>query len=330
MRPRLAVTVGDPAGIGPEIVLMASAHPRAAGARMVAVGSLVALERARSIVPGAPELRRIPHPRDAEYRPGTLDVVPVSADQPVDLGKVSAAAGEIAFQGVADAVGYALGGAVDAIVTAPLNKEAIAAAGHHYPGHTEILAELTGTTDFAMMLTAQRLRVSHVTTHVGVRRALERITPERVVTTIRVTHEALVRAGLAHPRIGVAGVNPHAGEHGLFGDEEQRIVGPAVASAAAAGYDATGPWPADTLFGRAVAGEFDAVVAMFHDQGHIAVKVLGFDSGVNATIGLPIVRTSVDHGTAFDIAGTGRASPDSLLEAVEVAERMAGTPGGED
>lgn len=320
----LAVTVGDPAGIGPEIVLMAASR-LGAGARLVAVGSCIALERARSIVAGAPALRVITHPGEARFEEGILEVVAAVGDEPVALGQVSAAAGELAFRSVTAAVRFALERSVAAIVTTPLNKEAIALAGHPYPGHTEILAELTATTDYAMMLTAKRLRVAHVTTHVGVREALERISVERVLTTVRITRDALRRAGIERPTIGVAGINPHAGEHGLFGHEEQTVIEPAVAAAKEEGVNVSGPWPPDTLFARAASGEFDAVVAMFHDQGHIAVKMLGFDSGVNATIGLPIVRTSVDHGTAFDIAGSGTANPESLLEAIAMAKNMSGS-----
>jgi 4-hydroxythreonine-4-phosphate dehydrogenase len=314
MRPLLGLTVGDPAGIGPEITLMAG---------LVAIGSLAALRSARAVVPDAPELHEITHPGEARFEPGTLDVIPVPSDVPVPVGVLSAEAGEIAFQGVARAVELALAGDIHGIVTAPLNKEAIALAGHPYPGHTEILADLTGTRDFAMMLTALKLRVVHVTTHVGIREMLERVTTPRVLTTIRLADRALRDMGIDSPSVGVAGLNPHAGEGGLFGDEEGRVITPAIEQARSEGIDATGPWPADTLFGRAVAGNFDVAIAMFHDQGHIAVKVLGFETGVNATIGLPIVRTSVDHGTAFDIAGTGRASHDSLVEAITVGAAMA-------
>lgn len=322
MRSRLALTVGDPAGIGPEIVLMAVRDGAREVADLVAFGSVPALERARRVVAGAPEIAPVDAPELAGHRPGVLDVVAPAADRPVPVGELSAAAGEIAFQSVAEAVRAAQRAAVDGLVTAPLNKEAIALAGHPFPGHTEILAEMTGTTDYAMMLTAQRLRVVHVTTHIGLREVFARVTPHRVLTTIRVTARALAEMGIDRPRIGVAGLNPHAGEGGLFGDEEPRLITPAITDAVADGIDVTGPWPPDTLFGRAVGGEFDAVIAMFHDQGHIAVKVLGFDTGVNATIGLPIVRTSVDHGTAFDIAGTGKASPDSLRQAIEMAAAM--------
>ncbi|TQM02019.1 4-hydroxythreonine-4-phosphate dehydrogenase PdxA [Pseudonocardia kunmingensis] len=323
MRPLLGLTVGDPAGIGPEVVLAAARDPRVAAARLLAIGSMEALRSAASVVPDAPALRAVASPAEARFEPGTLDVVVVPSDRPVPVGKLSAEAGKIAFDGVAHAVELALAGDIDGIVTAPLNKEAIALAGHPYPGHTEILAELTGTTDFAMMLTALKLRVVHVTTHVGIRKMLEKVTTERVLTTVRLADRALRDMGIERPSVGVAGLNPHAGEGGLFGDEEQTTITPAIERARAEGIDATGPWPADTLFGRAVAGDFDVAIAMYHDQGHIAVKVLGFETGVNATIGLPIVRTSVDHGTAFDIAGTGKASADSMVEAVLVGASMA-------
>ena len=322
-RPLLGLTVGDPAGIGPEVCLMAARDPRAGVARLLAIGSRVALERARAVVTDPPELRVVGSPAKARFEPGVLDVLVVPSDQDVPVGELSVAAGQIAYEGVERAVSLAVAGEIDGIVTAPLNKEAIALAGHPYPGHTEILADLTGTRDFAMMLTAHRLRVVHVTTHIGIGQVLERVTTDRVLTTIRLAHRALLDMGLEAPSVGVAGLNPHAGERGLFGDEELTTILPAIEQARAEGIDATGPWPADTLFGRAVHGDFDVAIAMFHDQGHIAVKVLGFETGVNATIGLPIVRTSVDHGTAFDIAGTGTAGHDSLVEAIQVGSAMA-------
>ncbi|WP_433279220.1 4-hydroxythreonine-4-phosphate dehydrogenase PdxA [Pseudonocardia xinjiangensis] len=323
MTPLLGLTVGDPAGIGPEVTLKAAGDPRIADVRLIAIGSLEALRAAAAVVADAPALHAVATPAEARFEPGTLDVIAVPSDVAVPVGKLSAEAGQIAFEGVERAVALALAGEIDGIVTAPLNKEAIALAGHPYPGHTEILADLTGTTDFAMMLTALKLRVVHVTTHVGIRQMLERVTTERVLTTIRLADRALRDMGIDEPSVGVAGLNPHAGEGGLFGDEEAQVIIPAIEQAKAEGIAASGPWPADTLFGRAVAGDFDVAIAMFHDQGHIAVKVLGFETGVNATIGLPIVRTSVDHGTAFDIAGTGRASADSLVEAITVGAAMA-------
>ncbi|MEJ3654196.1 4-hydroxythreonine-4-phosphate dehydrogenase PdxA [Actinomycetes bacterium KLBMP 9759] len=323
MTPLLALTVGDPAGIGPEITVKAARDPRVGVARLLAIGSVEALRAATRLVDDPPELHEVTSPDEARFTEGTLDVLAVPSDVAVPTGKLSAEAGQIAFEGVERAVALALSGEVDGIVTAPLNKEAIALAGHRYPGHTEILAELTGTKDFAMMLTALKLRVVHVTTHVGIRKMLDKVTEERVLTTIRLAHNALRDMGFDEPTVGVAGLNPHAGEGGLFGDEEQRVITPAIERAKAEGIAASGPWPADTLFGRAVAGDFDVAIAMFHDQGHIAVKVLGFETGVNATIGLPIVRTSVDHGTAFDIAGTGKAGHDSLVEAITVGAAMA-------
>ncbi len=323
MTPLIGLTVGDPAGIGPEITLRAASDPRCRSARLVAIGSIHALRSACQVVPDPPRLRAVAHPREATFEPGLLDVVPVPSDEPVAFGSLSAEAGQMAFEAVEMAVDMAVAGDIAAIVTAPLNKEAIALAGHPYPGHTEILADLTRTKDFAMMLTAHKLRVVHVTTHVSLRQMLDRVTTQRVLTTIRLAAAALHELGIASPSVGVAGLNPHAGEGGLFGDEEVRVITPAIEQARAEKIDATGPWPADTLFGRAVAGDFDVAIAMFHDQGHIAIKVLGFETGVNATIGLPIIRTSVDHGTAFDIAGTGRAAHDSLVEAIRVGVDMA-------
>jgi 4-hydroxythreonine-4-phosphate dehydrogenase len=323
VRSLLGLTVGDPAGIGPEITLKAAVDERTRVARLLAIGSLEALRAARDVVPDGPRLNEVASPEQAAFEPGTLDVLTVPSDVRVAWGQLSAEAGKIAFDSVARAIELASAGAIDGIVTAPLNKEAIKLGGHPYPGHTEILAELTGTKDFAMMLTAHKLRVVHVTTHVGIREMLDRVTTERVLTTIRLADKALRDMGIERPSVGVAGLNPHAGEGGLFGDEEGRVITPAIERARAEGIDATGPWPPDTLFGRAVAGDFDVAIAMFHDQGHIAVKVLGFETGVNATIGLPIVRTSVDHGTAFDIAGTGKASHDSLVEAITVGASMA-------
>jgi len=216
-------------------------------------------------------------------------------------------------------------GNVDAICTAPLNKEAMQAAGHMYPGHTELLAALTGTPEVSMMLTAPNLRVIHVTAHMGLLDAIARIEPGLVERTIARGHEVLTRAGLGRRRIGVCGINPHAGENGLFGrGEEESKIAPAIAACRARGIDVEGPLPADTLFFRAARGDFDMVVAMYHDQGHGPVKVLGLEAGVNITVGLPVIRTSVDHGTAFDIAGTGKADERSMLEALRQAAELAG------
>jgi 4-hydroxythreonine-4-phosphate dehydrogenase len=239
-------------------------------------------------------------------------------------GRLSAEAGNAAYHYVARSVQLALAGEIQAICTAPLNKEALHAGGHVYPGHTELLAELSGTPEVSMMLSTPKMRVIHVTTHIGLVDAVERIDPGLVERTIRRGHEALVRAGIARPRIAVCGINPHAGEHGLFGrgEEEAKVI-PGVEAARAAGIDADGPLPADTVFFRASRGDFDLVVAMYHDQGHGPVKVLGLEAGVNITVGLPFVRTSVDHGTAFDIAGTGKADARSLVEAIRQAVDLA-------
>ena len=324
-RPIVAITMGDAAGVGPEIVVKALGRSESSEVcRPLVIGDAVRLARAASLAEVRTEVRTVTGPRDAGYERGIIDCIAVGAI-PHDLpfGMVSAIAGEAAYRYVERAVSLALAGEVDAICTAPLNKEALRAAGHPYPGHTEILAALTGTQEVSMMLVAKTLRVVHCTTHMGLLDAVARIDGALVARTIRRGHEALVRWGIATPRIAVCAINPHAGENGLFGrGEEESKIAPGVATARAAGIDATGPLPADTLFFRAVRGDFDLVVAMYHDQGHCPVKVLGLDAGVNITIGLPLVRTSVDHGTAFDIAGTGVASESSMLEALCHAARL--------
>ncbi|MGH3741382.1 MAG: 4-hydroxythreonine-4-phosphate dehydrogenase PdxA, partial [Micromonosporaceae bacterium] len=260
------------------------------------------------------------------YRAGAVDVLDL-ANLPAELefGALHPAAGAASYDYVAVATRLARDGEVAAICTAPLSKESLHAAGHIYPGHTELLAELTGTAEVSMMLTSRQLRVIHVTTHIGLLDAIERIGPGLVERTIDRGAAALRAAGLAEPRVAVCGINPHAGENGLFGrGEENAKIAPAVAACdAKPGQRVVGPLPADTLFMRAVRGDFDLVVAMYHDQGHCPVKVLGLDSGVNVTVGLPIVRTSVDHGTAYDIAGTGRAEEASMIEALRQAALLA-------
>ncbi len=308
--PRIAVTMGDPAGVGPEVVARAlAAEEVRAACRTLVVGDLPRLRRAA-------ELCGVPVPADVEQ------VGELPAELP--FGELSPLAGDAAYRYVARAVELAQAGEVDAICTAPLNKAALQAAGHVYPGHTELLAELTGTAEVSMMLTAPRLRVIHVTTHVGLLDAIERIDAPLVQRTIERGHAALLASGIAAPRIAVCGINPHAGESGLFGrGEEEAKIAPAVAAALSAGIDCEGPLPADTTFFRAVRGDYDLVVAMYHDQGHGPIKVLGLDAGVNVTVGLPIVRTSVDHGTAFDIAGSGTADPGSMQAALLAAAALA-------
>ena len=326
-RPVIAITMGDAAGVGPEIIVKALAHREVyRQLRPLVIGDARRLATAIEIarVPGT--IRAVLRAADARAEPGCIDCIDLALI-PDDLpfGQLSAVAGDAAFRFIERAVSMALSCEVDAICTAPINKEALRAGGHLYPGHTEILAALTDTAEVSMMLTAPGLRVIHCTTHIGLLDAIARIDAGLVERTIRRGHEALVRSGIAAPRIAVCGINPHAGEHGLFGrGEEETVVAPGVTAARASGIDVTGPLPADTLFYRAIRGDFDLVVAMYHDQGHCPVKVLGLESGVNITIGLPVVRTSVDHGTAFDIAWQGVAFTDSLQHALDYAWKLAG------
>jgi 4-hydroxythreonine-4-phosphate dehydrogenase len=325
-RPIIAITMGDAAGVGPEVVVKALARPEAYETyRPFVIGDAGRLAKAADITGAAVQLRAVPGPREARFQPGTIDCVDlglIPADLP--FGRLSPVAGDAAFRYIERAVELAVAGEVDAICTAPLNKEALHAGGHVYPGHTEILAALTGTPEVSMMLSAPKLRVIHCTTHIGLIDAIEKIDAALVERTIRRAYDTLVKSGIAQPRIAVCGINPHAGENGLFGrGEEESKVAPGVAAARADGIDAQGPLPSDTVFFRAVRGDFDIVVAMYHDQGHNPVKVLGLEAGVNITVGLPVIRTSVDHGTAFDIAGTGKADERSLLEALRQAAELA-------
>lgn len=327
--PIVLVTMGDPTGVGPEVIVKSVDQPAVrARLRTIVVGDTRRLQEAAAIAGVRLAVHTIARPEDARFEPGAIDcldlgVVPAG----LPFGQLSPAGGEAAYRCIERAVRIAQGGIADAICTAPLNKEALHAAGHRYPGHTEMLAHLTGTPEVSMLLVAPGLRVIHVTTHIGLLDAVAKIEPGLVERTIRRGHELLVRAGMAKPRIAVCGINPHAGESGLFGrGEEDAKVAPAVAACVSDGLDVQGPLPADTLFFRARRGDFDLVVAMYHDQGHGPVKVLGLEAGVNVTVGLPFVRTSVDHGTAFDIAGTGRADPGSMVAALELAAEFAPRP----
>jgi 4-hydroxythreonine-4-phosphate dehydrogenase len=334
--PVIAVTMGDPAGVGPEIALKAieSLAPRVAAGEVLPV-----IVGARGEIARTAEALGLP----ARLREGVVActwpevavVDTVAPRVPIAFGEVSAEAGHLAYEAVATAVRLALAGEVGAIATAPLNKEALNLGGHHYAGHTDMLADLTGARDSCMMLAHGNLRVSHVTTHVPLARVPALLTPGRLHRTLRLTADALAKLGIAKPRIAVAALNPHAGEGGLFGKEDDTVTVPVLAEWRARGVDVHGPVPGDTVFVKAVAGQYDAVVAMYHDQGHIPVKLLGFRidpatgrwvglSGVNVTLGLPIIRTSVDHGTAFDIAGKGVANAQSMVEAIELAATMAG------
>lgn len=336
MKPIIAITMGDAAGIGPEIIVKALAHPPVYEVcRPVVIGDTGILKRAAA-VSGRKEIdiRSIEQVSEAEFRHGVIDCIDLKLlPEAVPFGQLSAAAGNAAFHYIAKAVELAKAGEVGAICTAPLNKEALHKGGHLYPGHTEILAKLTDTEDFSMMLSTDRLKVIHLTTHVGLLKAVEMITPKRTYEVLKLADQVLRTAGNANPRIALCGINPHAGENGLFGngEEEEKLL-PAVEKAQAEGLNVYGPAPADTLFYRAMRGDFDIVVACYHDQGHTPVKVLGIEAGVNITVGLKggIIRTSVDHGTAFDIAGTGLADERSLLEAIRSAVELAPKPTIED
>ncbi|HCB1499063.1 TPA: D-threonate 4-phosphate dehydrogenase [Klebsiella michiganensis] len=322
----IAVTMGDPAGIGPEIIIKSLVEGKLNGAPVVVVGCAQTLRRvlALEITPRA-ELRIIDNPGQALFSPGTINVIdePLADPEGLRVGEVQAQAGDLAYRCIKRATALAMAGEVFAIATAPLNKEALHLAGHNFPGHTEMLAHLTQTKDYAMVLYTDKLKVIHISTHVALRKFLDTLNQPRVETVIGIADSFLRRVGFSNPRIAVAGVNPHAGENGLFGDEEIRIVGPAVESMKTKGLNVTGPCPPDTVFMQCHDGLFDMVVAMYHDQGHIPLKLLGFYDGVNITAGLPFIRTSADHGTAFDIAWTGKAKSDSMATSIELAMQIA-------
>jgi len=324
--PLLALTLGDPAGIGPEVILKTLAAPeRLAGLRLLVIGDERILRREAQIL-GLQDLaiETVRDPAQGRYASGTLTLLDLGNADPAECphGQISAAAGRAAVEYVFAACDLAMAGAAAAVVTAPLNKAAMNLAGFAYAGHTELLAERTGATKVSMLLIGPSLRVVHVSTHVALEEAIRRVTQKRVEEVIEIAQRSCLALGIARPRIAVAGLNPHAGEGGLFGDQETREIQPAVQAARARGLDVSDPQPPDTVFLRASKGAYDIVVAMYHDQGHIPIKLLAFDVGVNVSIGLPIIRTSVDHGTAFDIAGKGLARPDSLAAAIEVAAQM--------
>ncbi len=309
--PRLALTTGDPAGVGPEVVLKALASPDRPAAPVIVYGPLaVLLDRAARF--------GLRPPQDLGAR-----FVDVALDGPVELGRTSAAAGRAAAGAVLRAVAAAREGRVQALVTAPLNKESLNAAGHPWPGHTEMLAEAAGTPDVAMMFVGGGLRVALITIHRPLRTVPDAVTPAEVRRVIRLVHREMPRFGVTVPRIALCGLNPHAGEHGLLGREEEEVLIPAVEDLRREGLDISGPFPADSLFVRAKRGEFDAVIAGYHDQGLIPVKLAAFGHAVNVTLGLPFVRTSVDHGTGFDIVEKGVADATSMIEAMKVAVDLA-------
>lgn len=324
--PTIAITMGDPAGIGPEIIMKALAQDEVhAICEPLVIGDAARLRQAGTITGVDLAVDSLDDAAQARFDTRNVQCVDLKIVPPdLPFGKVSPLAGEAAYRFIEKAAEITSAGLAQAICTAPLSKEALHAAGHKYPGHTELLAHLTGTPEVSMMLVSPKLRVIHVTTHIGLIDAIAKIEPglvERVITRGR---DALVKAGIAEPKIGVCAINPHAGENGLFGyGEEASKIAPAVEACRARGWDVRGPLPADTLFFLAGRGDYDLVVAMYHDQGHGPIKVLGLEAGVNITIGLPVIRTSVDHGTAFDIAGTGVADERSLIEALRQAVGLA-------
>jgi 4-hydroxythreonine-4-phosphate dehydrogenase len=325
-QPIVAVTMGDAAGIGPEVIVPALLDDTVRGlCNPVVIGDAKRLRKAADLVGLHADIVTVESVAEAAQAPGRINVIDLGL-LPDDLpwGELSAVAGNAAYEYIRVASELAVRGEVQAICTAPLNKEALHAAGHIYPGHTELLAYLTGTEEVSMMLSTPKMKVIHVTTHIGLIDAVDRIEPGLVERTIRRGHDALVRAGVAEPKIGVCGINPHAGEGGLFGygEEEKKII-PAVEMLQAEGWEVHGPLPADTAFFLAGRGDYDLIVAMYHDQGHGPVKVLGIEAGVNITVGLPVIRTSVDHGTAFDIAGKGIAEHGSMIEALRQAAELA-------
>ncbi len=334
MKPRIAITLGDPTGIGPEIVAKVWGMPEVHHwCRPIAVGRPEILRRALAVVKNAADVVSVQAPEEVEPTPQRIPCLPAGPREAGEapVGTISAEGGEAAFAAVVTAAQLALAGRVDALVTSPLNKEALHRAGHPYPGHTELLAELCGVRDFAMMLylgpggalaSAHGLAVVHVTLHTALRNVFSELDREAVLAKARLADQFMTRLTGSRPRVGVCSLNPHGGEGGLFGDEELQIISPAVEQGRAEGLDLAGPLPADTLMVRARDGQFAAVVAMYHDQGHIALKLLGMHRAVNVTLGLPIVRTSVAHGTAFDIAWRGEAQATSMAEALRVAAQL--------
>ena len=336
-KPVIAVTMGDPAGIGPEIAARTFAERTLYDiCKPLLIGNSIIMEKAAEISSVKFRSNRISDVSQARFEHGIIDMFEINGDatKQVRFGEISTQSGDIAFRAVKLVIGLAMKGKVDATVTGPINKESLNKAGHHYSGHSEIYAHLTNTKKFAMMLVDDNFRVIHVTTHTSLRQACDLVKKERVLDVIRMMNAELNKMGILSPEIGVAGLNPHAGDGGLFGNEEIEEIIPAIDEAVKSGIRAEGPIPADSLFALAKGGRFDGCVAMYHDQGHIPFKLLGFDwdqeketmksvRGVNITVGLPIIRTSVDHGTAFEIAGKGVASPDALLQAIKYAVKIA-------
>ncbi len=334
--PLLAITMGDPAGIGPEIA--AKTFARKAIYKLckpLLIGHTASMQAALKYTGLKLNLNTNSNISEARFMPGTIDILEMETlhAKVIEPGKISVPAGDIAFQAVRTAIELAMCKKVDGTVTGPIHKKALNQAGHHFSGHTEIYAHYTNTKKYAMLLVDENIRVIHVTTHVSLRRACELVKKDRVLEVIQLINDGLIKLGIRDPKIGVAGLNPHSGDGGLFGTEDINEIRPAVEEAKTMGIIVDGPIPADTLFAMAKGRKYDGCVAMYHDQGHIPFKLLGFDwdekkrrmksvRGVNITLGLPIVRTSVDHGTAFEIAGKGVASPDALLQAIQYAVQL--------
>ena len=324
-KPLLALTMGDINGIGPEVLAKALARPEPwAVCRLIVLGSADVLEQARVFAPSCPQVRRVSTLEEAAALRGVVPVYEGGRAIPgLQPGVVDAAAAQCVIDWITQATQWAMDGAVDGVVTCPIHKEGLQLAGCRHAGHTDLIAELTGGHDYRMCLFAENMRIVHITGHLSLRAALDEVKEERILATTLIADAALRRMGFDRPRIAVAGLNPHAGEAGRFGSEEIEEIAPAVKAARAQGIDCSGPWPPDTLFGRMRAGDFDLVIAMYHDQGHIPLKLIAMDEGVNVTLGIPIVRTSVDHGTAYDIAWQGHAREHSLVAAIHLAARLA-------
>jgi 4-hydroxythreonine-4-phosphate dehydrogenase len=323
MNDLIGITIGDPSGIGPEITLKALKSNNDYLNHTIIFGTLSIMEHYRDLLKITTPINVIDDV--SQFKQGSLNLFNV-VDLPlaeIPIGKVSATSGDAAYQYLDVAIKLSLAGKIGPVVTAPLNKEALHLGGHNFDGHTEIFATLTKTKKYTMMLWSEKLSVVHVSTHVALRKACDLVKKERVMECIDLAQDALLKLGIQQPRIAVAGLNPHSGEAGLFGSEDIEEITPAVEQKRQEGLNVTGPVPPDTIFRSAANGDYDIVVAMYHDQGHIPMKILAFDEGVNVTLGLPIIRTSVDHGTAFNIAGEGIANEQSMLEAIKLGVRFS-------
>jgi 4-phospho-D-threonate 3-dehydrogenase / 4-phospho-D-erythronate 3-dehydrogenase len=325
-KPILAVTLGDAAGTGPELITKAFVDPEVrAVCRPIVVGDASVVRAALAITKVPAEVRVLGRASEASETAGNIEVLDLANLDVAKLerGKISAVTGYAAYEAIKRAVELTLAGETAAVVTSAINKAALHAAGFHYDGHTELLAELCGKPKVTMMLVAGKLRICHVSTHVALREAIARVKPERIIEVALLAREGVRALGVAEPHIAVAGLNPHAGEGGIFGDEEIKFIAPAIEEAKRRGLRISGPYAGDTVFFRTLQGEFDCAIAMYHDQGHVAAKMLGIWQGVNVTLGLPIIRTSVEHGTDFTNAGRGTGDPRSLVRALQLAATMA-------